>query len=151
LNSVAPVRENNLIYSDSEYSEIEEDLIPAPLRIVKKTPTKGSTSTKNALYPLKLKNMDDANQKPPLASLTPKKPTLTMSGFLQVSAVTPKKTKAEEDAALMQASVIEAANKTKSTPPPYVLLELIGKGSFGRVYKGYGFSSNLPDNMAILL
>jgi hypothetical protein len=137
-----------LIYSDSEYSEIDEDLVPAPLRIVKKSPTKGSTSTKSGSYPL---NMDDTNQKLPLASPALNQPTRIMSGFLQVSAVTPKKTKAEEDAALMQASVIEAANKTKTTPPPYVLLELIGKGSFGRVYKGYGFYSNSSDNMAIIL
>ncbi|TGO08522.1 hypothetical protein BTUL_0204g00010 [Botrytis tulipae] len=46
------------------------------------------------------------------------------------------KTKAIEDARLMQASVIEAATKSGKEPPKYVLIELIGKGSFGRVYKG---------------
>ncbi|KAF7895706.1 uncharacterized protein EAF01_009668 [Botrytis porri] len=46
------------------------------------------------------------------------------------------KTKAIEDARLMQASVIEAATKVGKKPPKYALIELIGKGSFGRVYKG---------------
>jgi hypothetical protein len=47
------------------------------------------------------------------------------------------RTKAVEDARQMQASVIETANKSGKTPPKYHLLELIGKGSFGRVYKAY--------------
>ncbi|KAF7871845.1 hypothetical protein EAF04_003952 [Stromatinia cepivora] len=46
------------------------------------------------------------------------------------------KTKAIEDARQMQASVIEAATKAGKEPPKYALIELIGKGSFGRVYKG---------------
>ena len=46
------------------------------------------------------------------------------------------KTKAVEDARQMQAKVIEVASKAGKAPPKYALLELIGKGSFGRVYKG---------------
>ncbi|CAD6504289.1 BgTH12-06022 [Blumeria graminis f. sp. triticale] len=48
----------------------------------------------------------------------------------------PIKTKAAEDARQMQAKVIEQCQKSGKDPPPYGLEELIGKGSFGRVYKG---------------
>lgn len=46
------------------------------------------------------------------------------------------KAKAIEDARQMQARVIEECKKTGKDPPPYGLVELIGKGSFGRVYMG---------------
>ncbi len=45
------------------------------------------------------------------------------------------KQKALEDAKKMQATVDEEYMKAGKEPPPYVLQELIGKGSFGRVYK----------------
>jgi hypothetical protein len=45
------------------------------------------------------------------------------------------KAKAVEDARQMQAAVIDEAQKAGKTPPKYALMELIGKGSFGRVYK----------------
>ena len=51
------------------------------------------------------------------------------------------KTKAIEDAKAMQALVLDSAKKSGRNPPKYVLMELIGKGSFGRVYKAY---VNLP-------
>jgi len=46
------------------------------------------------------------------------------------------KTKAIEDARQMQATVLELCKKAGKDPPKYALLELTGKGSFGRVYKG---------------
>ncbi|PQE03382.1 serine threonine- kinase nak1 protein [Rutstroemia sp. NJR-2017a BBW] len=51
------------------------------------------------------------------------------------------RTKAVEDARQMQASVLEAAAKAGKDPPKYVLLELTGKGSFGRVYKAKDMTS----------
>jgi hypothetical protein len=47
----------------------------------------------------------------------------------------PIKSKAVEDARQMQAAVIDMCNRTGKSPPRYVLTELIGKGTFGRVYK----------------
>jgi hypothetical protein len=46
------------------------------------------------------------------------------------------KARALEDAPQLQASVSESAKNAGKAPPKYVLIELIGKGSFGRVYKG---------------
>lgn len=45
------------------------------------------------------------------------------------------KQKAFDDAAKMQKRIIEQCNKAGKEVPPYQLNELIGKGSFGRVYK----------------
>ena len=47
------------------------------------------------------------------------------------------KTRAMEEARQMQALVTESANKAGKVPPKYVLDKLTGKGSFGRVYRGY--------------
>ena len=44
--------------------------------------------------------------------------------------------KAVEDARQMQASIVQAAKRVGNEPPNYSLMELIGKGSYGRVYKG---------------
>ncbi|CAL3963961.1 unnamed protein product [Diplocarpon coronariae] len=51
------------------------------------------------------------------------------------------KAKAVEDARQMQAKVNEECKKSGKNPPPYGLEELIGKGSFGRVYKGKDMKS----------
>lgn len=45
------------------------------------------------------------------------------------------KQKALEDARKMQKAIIESCNKSGKEVPQYHLTELIGKGSFGRVYK----------------
>lgn len=46
-----------------------------------------------------------------------------------------EKERAIEDAKQTQLMVVEAAKRANKDPPKYVLLQLIGKGSFGRVYK----------------
>jgi len=43
-----------------------------------------------------------------------------------------------KDAEEVQASVTQECIESGIEPPPYLLLELIGKGSFGRVYKARG-------------
>ncbi|KAF5026468.1 hypothetical protein F66182_1455 [Fusarium sp. NRRL 66182] len=45
---------------------------------------------------------------------------------------------AVKDAKEMQVSVVQECVDSGKEPPPYLLLELIGKGSFGRVYKARG-------------
>jgi hypothetical protein len=46
------------------------------------------------------------------------------------------RSRAVEDAGRAQRSVVERAEKDGEVAPGYVLVELIGKGSYGRVYKG---------------
>lgn len=43
----------------------------------------------------------------------------------------------------MQASIMDAARKAGKDPPKYVLMELIEKGSYGRVYKGLDYSGGV--------
>ncbi|KAI8684471.1 Protein kinase domain-containing protein [Fusarium keratoplasticum] len=52
------------------------------------------------------------------------------------------KQKAIEDAKKMQKLVTEQCSKTGKDPPEYRLSELIGKGSFGRVYKATSLTTN---------
>lgn len=56
---------------------------------------------------------------------------------LQVGAadLSPTKKKAIEDAEKMQRSIVRECAEQGREPPPYALSELIGKGTFGRVYK----------------
>ncbi|KFY38937.1 hypothetical protein V495_06298 [Pseudogymnoascus sp. VKM F-4514 (FW-929)] len=67
----------------------------------------------------------------------PTRPTIVKMEYLSAKSanVHSTKTKAVEDARQMQASVVEECKKSSRDPPNYLLLELIGKGSFGRVYK----------------
>lgn len=52
------------------------------------------------------------------------------------------KQKALEDAKKMQKVVADECNSTGKEAPPYQLFELIGKGSFGRVYKATSHVTN---------
>ena len=47
------------------------------------------------------------------------------------------RSKQVKDAKDMQQVVIERASRSGAAVPPYDFIELIGKGSFGRVYKWY--------------
>ncbi|KAM3534086.1 hypothetical protein MY4038_002612 [Beauveria bassiana] len=71
------------------------------------------------------------------------RPTRTMMASLQVRGpdYSATKQKAFEDAKKMQKAVIESCNKSGKEIPQYQLSELIGKGSFGRVYKAKSLAS----------
>lgn len=62
---------------------------------------------------------------------------------LRVRAADPSATKrkAIEDAEKMQKCIVRECAEAGRNPPPYALSELIGKGSFGRVYKAKASSS----------
>ncbi|KAK6225671.1 serine/threonine protein kinase [Colletotrichum tabaci] len=66
-----------------------------------------------------------------------------MSNYQQAdsSGYSASKQKAVEDAQKAQASVVKQCAVAGKEPPPYMLSELIGKGSFGRVYKATGPAS----------
>ena len=66
-----------------------------------------------------------------MASLQVRGPDLSIS-----------KQKAIEDALKMQKLITEQCSKTGKDPPQYRLSELIGKGSFGRVYKATSLTTN---------
>ncbi|KAL7921965.1 serine/threonine protein kinase, STE family, PAK/STE20-related [Trichoderma austrokoningii] len=67
------------------------------------------------------------------------------SGFTSAPSFSATKHKAIEDARAAQALVLRECAAAEREPPPYQLLELIGKGSFGRVYKARGTGgSNTP-------
>lgn len=47
----------------------------------------------------------------------------------------PNRSKQIQDARDMQETIKRNADRSGSAVPPYEFLELVGKGSFGRVYK----------------
>ena len=57
--------------------------------------------------------------------------------FLRPGAAPAGRLKQIQQAKDMQKAVLERAQRRGSEAPPYRLLELIGKGSFGRVFKRY--------------
>ncbi|KAI1275813.1 kinase-like protein [Xylaria sp. FL0933] len=59
------------------------------------------------------------------------------------------KQKALEDAKAMQASMMKECADAHQNPPPYEFLELIGKGSFGRVYKATAMDTKPEQLVAI--
>lgn len=59
-------------------------------------------------------------------------------GFSSAPNLSATKQKAIEDARLAQSIVVRECAEAGLDVPPYKLLELIGKGSFGRVYKAVG-------------
>ncbi|PTB75783.1 hypothetical protein M440DRAFT_1392292 [Trichoderma longibrachiatum ATCC 18648] len=60
------------------------------------------------------------------------------NGFSSAPNYSATKHKAIEDARAAQAVVLRECAEAGREVPPYKLLELIGKGSFGRVYKAVG-------------
>lgn len=100
--------------------------------------------------PSLISNIQNQNSTPqslaPKSSTTPSSserftdPIAEMENRLQVrppQEMSAIRMRAFEDARKVQAQVIEECKKKGKDPPPYVIEELIGKGSFGRVYKGY--------------
>ncbi|KAH6675691.1 STE/STE20/YSK protein kinase [Halenospora varia] len=63
------------------------------------------------------------------------------SKLLRPVEVNSVKAKAEQDAKQMHQAVMAECAKTGKPPPPYGLTELIGKGTFGRVYKAKDFNT----------
>jgi hypothetical protein len=109
------------------------DLRPSPLALKKKSPpeTSPTPSSPDEVDPFRTTHafLDGCLS---VSNHPPSMETLQVSSAFRSST----KTKAVEDAEVMQKSVIESCNKAGRVPPKYRLMELIGKGSFGRVYKG---------------
>lgn len=90
-------------------------------------------SPRNALFPAAQRPFN-RNRRQVSGPLVHKDTFHSMEGKLAVR--TEAKAKAVEDARKMQTYVIDECKKSGKDPPPFALEELIGKGSFGRVYKG---------------
>ncbi|TVY20621.1 Serine/threonine-protein kinase KIC1 [Lachnellula arida] len=78
--------------------------------------------------------------------------TAMMDNKLQVRSTDTNRirTKAVEDARQMQNAVVEMCNKSGKSPPKYCLTELIGKGTFGRVYKSKDMSTGAIVSVKII-
>ncbi|KAK2749228.1 hypothetical protein FQN57_006844 [Myotisia sp. PD_48] len=92
---------------------------------------------KKPLVPI---NLDSPDEAPELRSVQFIAPTMNSSGHLDPTsamvAITKQKSEAMRLAREQQYAVTEMCRRAKSDVPPYTFEELIGKGSYGRVYKG---------------
>ena len=70
-------------------------------------------------------------------------PTNFLTPATAVTAGGPSRMRVQSAAANMQKAVEERASRTGVPVPPYQFLEMIGKGSFGQVFKWYNSFSSI--------
>jgi hypothetical protein len=88
----------------------------------------------------KLSRVSELSQEPDIRRVQSQ--TLNLAVKMERSSLQPPprggtKFRAIQQAKEMEMLVAERAKRTGDEPPPYDFLELIGKGSYGRVFKGY--------------
>lgn len=111
---------------DSADGIIEEELLPAPFRLTR---------------PYRALRIPAAHYRNPTLTMEPPRTSRLLDPTSAISAITKHKAEAIKLAREQATAVQEMCRRAKTESPPYEFEELIGKGSYGRVYKGHQLPS----------